>query len=220
MAQPDGRIERTLGAILLNPPLTTGAATMRHLQVAAGALGCDGVQVANLFTRPTATVAEINEVGRGTPGWEEARPAIEQVLMTSHAVVAGWGVSGLYGPAREHRRAQAAWVIQRVLSAAHLGGVWTLGGEPRHPSRWHQYVSNRHGRARGTSLDERLASVLRFVDLMPAAERLGHGGPGFDQPLEVPPVRRSLYKIWGGSVSVNGTAVEAAVRRGGPCCWW
>ncbi|MGC4819087.1 DUF1643 domain-containing protein [Micromonospora sp. DT63] len=167
MARPDGTARRALGAILLNPPLTTGAATMRNLHVAADVLRCDGVQVANLFTLPTTDVAEINQVGRNTLDWERACPALEQVLMTSHAVVAGWGVSGLYGPAGAHRRAQAAWVIRRAASAPHLGGLWTLNGEPRHPSRWHQYVSDRHGRTSGASLRDRLASVLRFVDFVP-----------------------------------------------------
>jgi hypothetical protein len=43
--------------------------------------------------------------------------------------------------------------------------IWTLNGEPRHPSRWDQYVSDRHGRASGATFSERIAQVLTSVPL-------------------------------------------------------
>ena len=174
---------RTLGAILLSPPLTTGAATLRHLQAAAELLGCDSIEIANLFAIPTSSSHEINEVGRLPQGWLDARPALEQVLSMSHELIAGWGLpTGLHGPARLHHQAQASWVTEKVRAitvdrateerrAARRvprpasRGIWTLNGEPRHPSRWHQYVSDRHGRATGPTFKARLATVLHCVDL-------------------------------------------------------
>lgn len=161
----DDQPPRTLGAILLNPPLTTGAATMRHLRVAAEVLGCNNVQVGNLFAVPTISVTDINDVGRDVAGWESARWNLDQVVASSAELVAGWGVSGLHGRALAHRQAQVTWLIER-LRALKVPGVWTLNGQARHPSRWHQYVSDRHRRAIGVStFPQRLAAVLQRVDL-------------------------------------------------------
>jgi Protein of unknown function (DUF1643) len=165
MNQSDSSSPRTLGGILLNPPLTTGAATMRHLGVAAEILGCENVQVANLFAIPTISVTEINEAGRSADGWEAARGELARVVDTSAELVAGWGVSGLHGPAAAHRNDQLVWLIEQITTRGQPSGMWTLNGEARHPSRWHQYVSDRHGRASGPTFHERLTSVLRRVVL-------------------------------------------------------
>jgi len=128
-----------LGAILLNPPLTEGAATQRHLRVAAELLGCGEIHIANLFAVPTRSVLEINEVGRDGAGWLAARRPLKRLIDSAEQIVAGWGVSGLYGPARTHRRVQVAWVLDRIVASG-KDHIWMLNGEPRHPSRWHQYV--------------------------------------------------------------------------------
>jgi hypothetical protein len=154
-----------LGAILLNPPLTTGAATMRHLRVAADILGCEDVQLANLFSIPTISVTEINDVGRNVDDWEAARPELARVAETSVQLIAGWGVSGLHGVAGSHHKDQLAWLLDRLGNLGGPSGMWTLNGEPRHPSRWHQYVSDRHGRTSGPTFHDRLASVLRRVEV-------------------------------------------------------
>ncbi|MBK6871322.1 MAG: DUF1643 domain-containing protein [Kineosporiaceae bacterium] len=161
MTRADGIVGGTLGAILLNPPLTAGTATVRHLRVAADLLGCAEIQVANLFAIPTKSVIEINVIGSTAAGWEAARPSLAAVLDSSTALVAGWGVSGLHGQAAAHQREQLSWIAERVAQVPVPLPVWTLNGESRHPSRWHQYVSERHGRAIGNSFQERLASVLR-----------------------------------------------------------
>lgn len=165
MAPSDRQNQRTLGAILLNPPLTSGQATMRHLQVAADVLGCGSVGIANLFAIPTRSVTAINEVGRNSMGWESARPKLEDVLATSTELVAGWGVSGLYGLAAANFRAQISWLHAWFQDGSRLPSMWTLDGESRHPSRWHQYVSDRHGRATGATFRERLESVLRHTSI-------------------------------------------------------
>jgi hypothetical protein len=162
MISSNDQSRRVLGAILLNPPLTTGAATMRHLQVAAELLGCDDVRIANLFAIPTASVTEINEVGTAAKGWKAAQVDLRALLGQADHLLAGWGVSGLVGSAARHRTRQLVWLGTRAQTIGQHT-IWTLNGEPRHPSRWHQYVSDRHGRATGNSLHDRLDSVLRSV---------------------------------------------------------
>lgn len=149
---------------------------MRHLHVAADVLDCDGVQIANLFAIPTRSVTEINEAGRSATGWEAARPALEQALNTSAELVAGWGVSGLHGLAAAHFQAQTSWLHNWFCDGSRPPWIWTLNGEARHPSRWHQYVSDRHGRASGATFRERLASVLEhtYIPTEPLIRRGRH----------------------------------------------
>lgn len=151
-----------LGALLLNPPLTSGTRTLSHLGIAAELLGCDALDIANLFAVATRDVTAINDVGLSSDGWEAARPRLRQVIAESDHLLAGWGVSSLAGRAAIHRQSQVDYVR---ACARDVGKdcIWTLNGEPRHPSRWHQYVSDRHGRANGESLAERLWMVLTPV---------------------------------------------------------
>jgi hypothetical protein len=153
----------TLGAILLNPPTSSGLPTIRHLQVAAELLGCDSVVIGNLFATATDDVTVVNIVGAHAAGWTAARPHLLAAL-DSDVLIAGWGVSGLHGAARGHREDQVRWVLESAVARRHPG-IWTINGDPRHPSRWHQYVSERHGRASGLNVAERLHSVLLFRPL-------------------------------------------------------
>jgi hypothetical protein len=122
------------------------------------------VEIANLFSIATRDVTAINKVGRSCDGWEAARPGLHRVVFSSDHLLAGWGVSGLVGPAARHQQTQLDYVSTFAQECG-KDYIWTLNGEPRHPSRWHQYVSDRYGRASGTSLSERLAMVLRSVPL-------------------------------------------------------
>jgi hypothetical protein len=56
-------------------------------------------------------------------------------------------------------------VIDELLALGHVD-AWTVGGESRHPSRWHQYVSDKHARAGSGEFAERLKSVLVLTDLL------------------------------------------------------
>lgn len=165
---------RTLGALLLNPPTTDGRRTRRHLEVAASLLGCDFVEIANLFAISTKDVTAMNLVGRDVAGWLAARPELCGLIARADVLVAGWGVRGLSGLAAQHQRAQ----LRLITGHARLHGrthVWTVGGQPRHPSRWHQFVSDRHGRTLGGSFSERLTCVLSetaISDLIEDAERV------------------------------------------------
>ncbi len=153
----------TLGAVLLNPPASTGLATLRHLRAAAELLGCGAVVVANLFATATDDVTAVNSVGAHVSGWKAARQGL-QAALACDMLIAGWGVSGLHGLARGHREDQVRWVLEAAAARGHEG-IWTLNGEPRHPSRWHQYISERHGHASGDTQAERLQSVLVFKTL-------------------------------------------------------
>lgn len=137
---------------------------MGHLRVAADLLGCDRVEVANLFSIATRDVSGINQIGRLGDGWDAARPRLQRVVASSDHLLAAWGVSGLGGVAAQHQRTQVEYVIAHARKMG-KENIWTLNGEPRHPSRWHQYVSDKHGRASGESFTERLAIVLMSVPL-------------------------------------------------------
>ena len=78
--------------------------------------------------------------------------------------MAAWGLYGLSGPAKAHRREQLGWLAGAAQSLGHTD-CWTVGGEARHPSRWHQYVSDVHGRTTEGTFAERLRQVLVKVPL-------------------------------------------------------
>ena len=152
-----------LGALLLNPPLDgRGASTLRAIDVARRILNCDAVRVANLFSIPTKSVVEINLLGVDASGWRSAQADIRSLIAGSDALLAAWGVSGLHGRALAHRKAQVAWATELMDAECHTG-VWTIRGQARHPSRWHQYVSDRRGRVAPGSFHERLSQVLHPV---------------------------------------------------------
>ncbi len=157
-----------LVALLLNPPTGAGARTISHLQVAADLLGCATLEVANMFSRPTPSLTEINDVGAREEGWLAARADIRNALCGADHVFAAWGVGGLHGQAAEHLQGQRLWVCDQLADLG-IEQVWTLNGETRHPSRWHQYVSDRHGRTSGGSFLERLSDMLTAI----SAQQLG-----------------------------------------------
>jgi hypothetical protein len=154
----------TLGALLLNPPTTNGAQTRRHLQAVAGLLDCNSIEIANLFAVPTRDLSAVNAAGQSDQGWDLAQPRLREVIATADHLLAAWGVGGLSGRASAYQRRQLRFVASAAQEAGRVH-IWTLNGEPRHPSRWHQYVSDRHGRASGSSLTERLAMVLTSVPI-------------------------------------------------------
>ena len=93
-----------------------------------------------------------------------AREDIAEALARCDEFMAAWGLSGLAGAARQHRSDQVRWLLQTASSFGHEL-AWTVGGQPRHPSRWHQYVSDMHGRTAGGTVIERLKQVMVRVPL-------------------------------------------------------
>jgi hypothetical protein len=149
-----------LGAILINPPIGNGSATHRHLEALREVLGCDLVQIANLLSVPTASTDDIREAGVGVESWRRARPQIRSLIRSADHIVLGWGLGGISGIARQHFDAQVRWVERELTRRGEGVLVWTVGDGPRHPSRWHQYVSDKHGRTVEGNLQERLRYVL------------------------------------------------------------
>lgn len=157
-------VQRLLCAVLASPPQTTGVRTRNALARAAGLINCDAVDVVNLLEVPTADTNAIAEAGREGATWKRSRSAISDGFHRADALLLAWGVSEPTGPARHHRREQMAWTLAEAQRAGHTR-VWTVGDQPRHPSRWHQYVADRHGRTpRALTFEERLRLVLLEQD--------------------------------------------------------
>lgn len=154
----------TLLAVLLNPPsASTGARSLGAVGRAANVLGYASYQVGNLFSEATPTVVELNLLAVSEGSWSIVRERLSQQLRGSAGVLAGWGVAGASGRFRRIRDERAEWLRREAASYGH-SSIWTVGGEPRHPSRWHQYVADKHGRTPGGSFEERLKQVLTQVD--------------------------------------------------------
>lgn len=146
-------------AVLLNPPaITSGTRTRNAVAHAADVLGHRSSEIVNLCATPTATVVELNAPGTEN-GWLEARPKISAALRRHDAVLAGWGVAGVYGLSAKLLRDQTDWFVAES-EAAGISELWMVGGEPRHPSRWHQYVSDKYGRTAPGPFEDRLREVL------------------------------------------------------------
>jgi len=153
----------TLVAVLLNPPLTTsGVRTILAVDRASAVLGYESVRVVNLFAEATPTVAELN--ARITRPCSRARPNLRQALKDADGLLGAWGVSGLTGQAREAKQRQLRWFFQQA-TAADFSHIWMVGGEPRHPSRWHQYLSDKYRRTGGGSFTARLEEALSSVPI-------------------------------------------------------
>jgi hypothetical protein len=145
-------------AVLLNPPeRTSGVRSRNAVARAAAVLGYGEVRVVNLCAEPTASVADLHRVDRDS--WERARSELGRALMDATAVLGAWGVAGIAGQTRRDLQAQIDWLYDQALQVG-IDRVWMLGGEPRHPSRWHQYVSDKYKRTTSGSFEERLAQVL------------------------------------------------------------
>ncbi len=149
---------RILLAVLLNPPgATTGVRTRNAVRAAAEVLGFDSTEIVNLTSTPTQTVLELNH--GGMRGWLEARVDLAAGLRRADGLLGGWGITGLLGDARSARASQVEWLVDQARSCG-FTQMWTVGGLPRHPSRWHQYVADKYGRTSGGPFVERLSQVL------------------------------------------------------------
>lgn len=150
---------RSLTAVLACPPTTSGERTRRMLALAAEAASCDSVTITNLFAEPAKDVPELARLAVDPQGWLSAREDLEAGVLGGHELIAGWGMYGFSGPAARHFREQLQWLRGTAVKAGHPR-AWCVGGQPRHPSRWHQYVSDRHGRTGPGTTGERLHQVL------------------------------------------------------------
>lgn len=129
-----------LVAILASPPsATSGARTRARLALAADVIGSAELGLVNLLDVATRDVLEISRAGQHAAVWLASRPAIEAQLSTADHALLAWGTTEPTGPARFHHRAQIEWVMDAI--SRHQVSYWTVGGAPRHPSRWQRYTA-------------------------------------------------------------------------------
>jgi hypothetical protein len=134
---------RTLLAVLANPPLTTsGQRTRDRVALAAQIIGCEEVVVGNLFSLPSKDVTAIGRLGARSDLWCNARADLVDQLSRADDVLLGWGCTEPAGRARSHHRSQIEWLLTAVDVKPIK--IWTVGGLPRHPSRWQRYTSKVH----------------------------------------------------------------------------
>lgn len=150
---------RILVALLASPPTTDGTRTTSRLARALPIVGCDRLQIANLYSEPARDLPALNHQAAAPDGWIAARPDLAAALQGADELLVGWGLLRLSGRARDHRVSQIRWLIREAHRAGH-SHCWAVGSRPRHPSRWHQYVSDRHGRTSTGTFEQRLAEVL------------------------------------------------------------
>jgi hypothetical protein len=151
--------------VLLNPPAaTTGARTVRAVSVASDVLGYGTFEIANLCSLATRSVVELNALGTEAELWHEARAELQARMIDADAMVLAWGVAGLSGDARRNREAQVEW-LRRTAADLGLDRLWTVGAAPRHPSRWHQFLSDRYGRVPSGNFADRIRSGLQEVEV-------------------------------------------------------
>lgn len=101
--------------------------------------------------------------------WESGRPVMSLLPLKALMAVAEGGKLNVcqqficHNPARLPSPAQ--WVtIERIrvkdMLDRGINTVWSVGGQPRHPSRGHQFLSDKYGRTAGGTFEKRLSTVL------------------------------------------------------------
>jgi hypothetical protein len=133
------RSREFLLAVLASPPKTTaGDRTSRRVELASELLGYQEVQIVNLLCTPTRDVCDIQAAGATSGPWIYSRAAIKRLMPAADAVLFAWGCKPPTGPARPHHGRQVNWV--RMQATEQGLSQWTVGGTPRHPSRWQRYT--------------------------------------------------------------------------------
>jgi hypothetical protein len=189
MTRSDG--SGVLLAVLLNPPRSTpGTRTRNAVERAGRVLGFESVKIANLCSVATPTVVELNKLG-DSGRWHQAREQLTGALRDAEGLLAGWGVAGLSGGAQRARQAQVDWLYSRAREVG-IETIWMVGGEPRHPSRWHQFVSDKYGRTSGGTFEERLEQVMVAMSIAAPNRSSSHAGQIL-QPARQPEPRRPRH---------------------------
>lgn len=146
-----------LVAILHSAPLGDGTRTLRRVETARNFLGCDSTTIANLYPAALPNTNAFPVLG-DEPIWEQGRTGIVDALDLDDtaAVLLGYGVSPPTGRQRRSYLQQVEWVEEEL--AARDIPVWTFGGRPAHPSRWHRIV---HRESPGETVESKIAHHLR-----------------------------------------------------------
>jgi len=129
----------TLTAVLASPPKSSGALSRGRVALAATTLGFEAFRIVNLFGEETHSTGEITLLGIEQEAWMPARRTIRQALKAADVVLLGYGTSEPSGPALGHHREQVEW-LRREMAETGVLRIVTVGGAPRHPSRWHRHT--------------------------------------------------------------------------------
>ena len=157
--------QRPLLAVLLNPPsASSGNRSRGAVRRAAETLGYPGYVIVNLFAEPTATVIDLNDIDTSEASWNATQVQLEAHIAEAGGILAAWGIAGASAQLRREQRRRSDWILGAARELGHTN-AWTVGGQPRHPSRWHQYVADKYGRAVGPTFQVRLSQVLESVPL-------------------------------------------------------
>lgn len=148
-------------AILHSLPAGSGVRTLRRVEIAQQALGCRSSSIVNVFPSILPDSNALNdEVSTDT--FDRGRELIRQALdleATSDVLLA-YGIQLPTGANRQAYRAQIDWIGRELTSRSVR--VWSFGGRPSHPSRWHRVVSREHP---GSSVEARAADLLVRHDI-------------------------------------------------------
>lgn len=153
-----------LAVVCLNPPsVTSGQRTVRAVTRLAEGLRFDTGHTVNLLDVPSRSFDDFAVAGADARCWQSSRDELRSSLSTLRperdVIVAAWGLSRFREPSRSLLSGQIRWLML-LLGSAGWSEVHTFGGGPRHPSRWHQYVSDKHGRFSDLNPSERYAAAL------------------------------------------------------------
>lgn len=149
----------TLTALLLNPATGGGGRTLQRVESAALILRMDDAQIVNLFPQATKDLRQLRLHAQDEAVWLEHRSELQRSINSASSILVGWGTSVPTGAARLLLKSQREWALGAIEAAGH-SYVWTVGGKPRHPSRWHQRSGVPIDSPSGRPLSEILARAL------------------------------------------------------------
>lgn len=135
--------------------------TCKNLRAALSLFNCDELRIVNLVDIASRDQIALQNIEIGMSEILRSREIICQAIDEAGEVLLAWGSSRIHGEAGRVLREQSEWVRAHLTAKGTLR-VWTIEGKPRHPSRWRQYVGPQKGRAKGSTFEERLASLLTF----------------------------------------------------------
>ncbi len=152
-----------LTVILHSPPRTSGSRTLRRVETARNAIGCERFEIVNLFASARWSVNDksLPETVVETRLW---RLEVERNLTGNPGgdVLLAYGVQEPAKPDRARYREKLTWI--ETLLAEQDRQVWMLGERPHHPSRWQRVTF----RERPTmQFDEAVHDLLAPIGLGP-----------------------------------------------------
>lgn len=145
--------------VLLNPPPRADTVTERNVAAAAAALAAPSASIVNLCQLTTTDLPTLSHQAIGASDWLAARSTIGAALETHARTLFAYGLGGLTGASRLHFQEQLSWLHGVAVASGH-SSAFMLGGQPRHPSRWRQYLGPSRALYGQATFEERLRAAL------------------------------------------------------------